>query len=78
MTALLPVGTYVRVRDHGPSPRAYIGRVVGYDLFHSKYHIGARYGGWGEWLFLDGGSWAFPGEVEEITEAEALRVEADA
>ncbi len=78
MTALLPVGTYVQVREHGPSLRVYIGRVVGYDIGHSKYHIGARYGGWGRWLFTDGGLWAFPGKVEEITEAEALRVEADA
>ncbi len=78
MTTLLPPGTYVIVHESLTSSRAYIGRVVGYDMGHSKYHIGARYGGWGEWLFTDGGSWAFPGQVEEISEDEALRVEAEA
>lgn len=81
-TDLLPVGAYVRVTDayvtgDGPNPRTFIGRVVGYDLGHSKYEIGTRYGGWGEWLFTKGGTWAFPRDVEQISKEEALRVEAD-
>lgn len=76
MSELFPVGTYVRVTVAGRP--ADIGKVVGYDIGHSKYEIGIRYGGWGEWLFLDGGTWAFPSEVEAIDEAEALKVEAEA
>ncbi len=70
-TTMLPVGTYVKVTEHGTG-RTYIAKVVGYDIGHTKYQLGARYGGWGEWLFLDGGSWAFPRDVAEISEAEAL------
>lgn len=76
MTALLPVGTYVRVTDH--EHPTVIGKVVGYDIGHSKYEIGVRYAGWGEWLFLNGGTWAFPREVEEIDADEALNVVAEA
>lgn len=73
----LPDGTYVRVEEvlpetaHRPA-RTYVGRVVGTDMGRSKYQIGQRFMGWAEWHFLDGGSWAFPGHVTEITEAEAL------
>lgn len=73
MTNLLPVGTHVRVTPF--EGRTYIAKVVGYDLGHSKYELGARFGGWGEWLFGDGGRWAFPREVKAISEAEALRVD---
>ena len=64
---LLPVGTIVEVTERGPHARPpYVGTVVGYDLFRSKYEIGARYGGWNQWLYLDGGSWAFPTEVTAL------------
>jgi hypothetical protein len=74
---MLPTGTYVQVEEVLPETahrvaRSYIGRIVGTDMGRSKYQIGSRYGGWGEWLFLDGGSWAFPGHVTEISEAQAL------
>lgn len=73
----LPVGTYVLVTERGPDARPpYFARVVGTDLFGSKYQVGMRYGGWGQWLFLDGGSWAFPEWVREVTEAEATAIEA--
>ncbi len=75
VTALLPVGTYVRVTKFLPVPHEFVGKIVGYDLHHSKYEIGARYGGWGEWLFLEGGTWAFPREVEQISEDDAHAVE---
>jgi hypothetical protein len=66
--ALLPPGTYVVVdepaRGNQPAEK-YIARVVGYDLFGTKYELSRRYAGG---LFLDGGSWAFPGQVREISE----------
>lgn len=81
MTTLLPVGTYVRVDDPGCwdtaqrrmvlAPRTYIAVIVGYDVFHSKYQVGARFSGWDRWLFLDGGDWTFPGWCTEITAEEA-------
>ncbi len=74
---MLTPGTYVRVNEPaiaGNPPRSYTARIVGSDMGHTKYELGARYGGWGEWLFLDGGSWAFPSWVTEISEAEARRV----
>jgi hypothetical protein len=75
----LPVGTYVRVTENWEDARSpYIGRVVGYDMGRTKYEIGIRYGGWAEWLFADGGSWAFPSWVEEINEAEATQLPTDA
>lgn len=82
---MLPAGTYVRVDKRLPVDgygsafeqqrsirESYIGVIVGTDVFGSKYHIGGRYMGWSEWHFLDGGSWAFIGEVTPISEAEAL------
>lgn len=74
---MLPEGTYVRVderhaRTERRGARSYVGVVVGTDVFRSKYHIGERYMGWSEWYFMDGGSWAFIGEVTSISEAEAL------
>lgn len=76
---MLPEGTYVLVDEstnwsenaYRP-PRTFIGRVVGTDVYGSKYHIGARHGGGGKWLFLEGGSWAFPVHVVAISEADAL------
>lgn len=73
-SGLLPVGTTVKVTDvlpndrydADPNPRTYIGRVVGYDMGGTKYQVGARYGGWGRWLYMDGGSWAFPTKVVEV------------
>ncbi|MFG3710949.1 hypothetical protein [Micromonospora sp. NPDC047730] len=61
----LPVGTFVEVTEYGDGQR-YIAVIVGYDLGRSKYEVGHRYAGWGEWRWLDGGAWVFPGEVEEI------------
>lgn len=72
----LPVGTYVRVTEHGLNPRPpYIAKVVGTDMGCTKYEVGVRYAVWRSWRFLDGGTWAFPSQVEEISEAEATRVE---
>ncbi len=81
-SARLPDGTYVRVTERtceetGPA-RAFVGRIVGTDIGRTKYEVGGRYGGWGKWLFLKGGCWAFPGEVEEISEAEALAAPSEA
>jgi hypothetical protein len=83
---LLPIGTYVLVNDPGCwdtaqrrmvlPERTYYAIIVGYDLFHSKYEVGRRYGGWGTWLFLDGGEWPSPGWCTEVTEGEARRVQA--
>lgn len=78
---MLPSGTYVRVvrqevRDAEGEvvfpAQTFIARVVGTDMFRSKYEVAPRYAGWAEWLFLDGGDWAFIGEVTAIDEAEAL------
>lgn len=73
MTALLPVGAYVRVTE--PDRLPYVAKVVGYDMGRTKYEVGRRYGGWGEWLFCDGGTWVFPGHAKQISEQEALQVE---
>jgi hypothetical protein len=84
-TPMLAPGTYVRVRERAVVDRqtgaeirpasTYVGKVVGTDMGRSKYHVGRRYPGWGEWCFHDeGGSWAFIGEVEVIDEADARRV----
>jgi hypothetical protein len=75
----IPDGTYVRVCEQLPetahrAPRQYVGRIVGTDMGLTKYQIGRRFGGWGEWRFADGGCWAFIGEVTVISEAEALAV----
>jgi hypothetical protein len=74
---MLPKGTYVRVEKRLPESahreaRSYVGVIVGTDMFASKYHIGQRYMGWSEWHFMDGGSWAFIGEVTVISEEEAF------
>ncbi len=74
---MLAEGTYVQVDEKLPESasreaRSYIGVIVGTDMGRTKYHIGVRYMGWSEWHFLDGGSWAFIGEVTAISEAEAL------
>ena len=79
---LLPVGTYVLVQDPGCwdtaqrrmilAPSAYYGRVVGYDVFRTKYELGTRYPGWGRFAFLRGGSWVAPSWCAEVTEREAL------
>ncbi len=74
MKTLLPVGSYVRVTGGDAWRADVIGKVVGYDMGRTKYEIGVRYGGWGEWLFLDGGTWVFPRHVEQIGEDEALTV----
>lgn len=83
MSALLPVGTYVLVRDPGCrtetgvqilDPVEYYAVIVGYDMGRTKYEAGRRYGGWGEWLFLKGGDWPFPSWCTEVTEEEARRL----
>lgn len=72
---MLPVGTIVQVVEQGEhARRPYIGKIVGYDVFHSKYHIGARFMGWDTWLWQDGGSWAFPGNVEALDEDDIPRL----
>lgn len=75
--AKLPVGTIVRVTERGPGARQYVGRIVGYDMWRSKYEIGQRYGGWGEWLYSDGGSWAFASWVEAIDPCDPIRTEGE-
>lgn len=67
--AYLPPGTYIRYNDHQQHTRVAV--VVGTDMGRTKYEIGHRIGGWGEWLWADGGAWAFPSQVEVITEQEA-------
>jgi hypothetical protein len=83
MSALLPVGTYVLVRDPGCftetgvqiiDPTEYYAVIVGYDMGRTKYEVGRRYGGWGEWLFLKGGAWPFPSWCTAVTEEEARRL----
>lgn len=84
---LLPIGTYVLVKDPGCrntaysvyedalewliEPREYYAIVVGYDMFRTKYEVGSRYPGWGHWLFSKGGDWPFPAWCTEVTEEEA-------
>jgi hypothetical protein len=60
---LLPVGTVVQVTQ---SDRVFVAKVVGYDMFRTKYQLGARFAGWNEWHFAKDGSWAFLSEVETI------------
>lgn len=74
MADLLPVGAYVRVEEKGTDARTYIAKVVGYDMWGTKYQLGARFGGWGKPRFADGGYWAFPTWCTEISEAEATAV----
>lgn len=65
---LLPVGTVVLVTEPARGDDAarppYVAKIVGYDMGRTKYEIGVRFGGWGEWLFLEGGSWTFPSWCE--------------
>jgi hypothetical protein len=72
MAELLPVGTIVRVTEtrdgFGTVISEFVAKVVGYDISRTKYNLGVRYMGWSEYHFLDGGSWAFPREVEAIEE----------
>jgi hypothetical protein len=64
---LLKPRTIVRVTERGPGARAsFIARIVGTDMFATKYELGVRYCGWGEYRFLDGGTWASPDEVEPL------------
>lgn len=81
---MLAPGTYVRVvrgdlydehRTRVVIPRrTFIARVVGTDQGRSKYQVGERIGGWGRWLFADGGEWAFISQVTEISADEALEI----
>jgi hypothetical protein len=75
MSRLLPVATYVKVTP--PDGPPFVARIVGYDMGHTKYEVGRRYGGWGRWLFADGGTWVLPHEVEAIGAAEAQRIYAE-
>lgn len=71
MSADLPVGTYVHVQPNWPADaKPFCGRITGHDMFRSKYKVASRITGWDEWMWADG-IWAFPGEVREVTEAEA-------
>lgn len=84
MSKLLPVGTYVLVKDPGVrdtvtgrqhvEPREYYAIVRGYDMWRSKYQVGRRFMGWSEWLFSDGGTWAFREWCTEVTEDEVMRI----
>lgn len=83
MKTTLPPGTYVRVDDPGCwdtarrrmvlAPKTYYALIVGTDLFGSKYEVGHRYGGWGRWLFSDGGTWVAPEWCTVVTAEEAMR-----
>jgi hypothetical protein len=44
-----------------PQGKPRLARVVGYDMFRSKYHLGLEYA---PGLFADSGTWAFDKEVE--------------
>lgn len=68
-SATLPKGTYIRYTDHHGVTR--YGVVVGTDMGRSKYEVGDRVGGWGRWIWSDGGSWVFPSQVQVVTEQEA-------
>lgn len=83
MSKLLPVGTYVLVRDPGlktesgtrlMEPCECYAVIRGYDMGRTKYQVGKRFPGWGEWLFTQGGSWTFPSWCTEVTEEEATRI----
>lgn len=62
MADLLPVGALVDVHERATGLR-YVATVIGYDMFHSKYHVSRRHVGWGEYVWSDGGYWPFPDEV---------------
>lgn len=84
MKTLLPVGTYVLVRDPGcrssetgeqiMEPREYYAIVRGYDMGRTKYEVGRRFMGWSEWHFADGGHWSFPDWCTEVTEDEVMAI----
>lgn len=59
---LLPIGTVVSVQERGPDARTYTGRIAGYDIGHTKYHLGVRLSS-GD--FTDGITWAFPAWCQE-------------
>lgn len=65
---LLKPRTIVRVTEFGPhaGEDPFIARIVGTDMFGTKYELGVRYCGWNEYRFLDGGTWASPDEVEAL------------
>lgn len=67
----LPDGTYIRYRDE-QNLRRYA-RITGTDIGCTKYRIANRVGGWGEWLWVDGG-WVFPGKVEAVSKQEATKL----
>lgn len=64
----LPIGTLVQVTERGPNARTYIGKIVGYDIWKTKYEIARRVRMWGEYTFLNGGAWAFPEWVQAVEE----------
>ena len=66
LALLLKPRTIVRVNPTDGHREPFIARVVGTDMGRTKYHLGARYCGWNEYLFLDGGTWASPDEVESL------------
>ena len=80
---MLAPGTYVRVHIQAARDTAgqvvcpeetFIAKVVGTDMWRSKYELGRRYPQWDRWEFMDGGCWAFIGSVTEISEDEARAV----
>lgn len=68
MTKLLPVGTIVLVTEEGGRP--YVGKVVGYDIGHTKYQISQRIMGWNTWMWTKSVAWPFPSQVEALDEAD--------
>lgn len=84
MSKLLPVGTYVLVKDPGlrdpetgeqlMEPCEYYAVIRGYDMGHTKYEVGNRFPGWGRWLFAKGSGWEFPSWCTEVTEEEANHI----
>jgi hypothetical protein len=67
VTELLPIGTIVNVMHPGAT-YSDVAKVVGYDIGGTKYELGLRYAGWGEWKWQDGGTWAFPLHVSVYSE----------
>lgn len=70
MPLLLRPRTIVRVTEFGSGGDSFIARIVGTDLFHSKYQVGRRYCGWNEYRYSSLGTWAFPREVEPLATAD--------
>ena len=69
----LPVGTIVLVTQPFMDEPPWRGRIVGTDVFGSKYHIGREQLWRGEGHFGDGGWWVFPGQVKPIADEGATR-----